>query len=48
MPSSLEMSAVDFAQEFVKMITTQRVSQANSRVITAIDGILQEPINLKH
>jgi len=46
-PSSLEMSNVDLAQEFVKMITTQRAFQANSRVITSSDEILQELINIK-
>jgi flagellar hook protein FlgE len=46
-PSSLEMSNVDLAQEFVKMITTQRAFQANSRVITTSDEILQELINIK-
>lgn len=46
-PSSIEMSNVDLAQEFVKMITTQRAFQANSRVITTSDEILNELINLK-
>jgi flagellar hook protein FlgE len=45
--SAIEMSNVDLAQEFVKMITTQRAFQANSRVITTSDEILQELINLK-
>jgi flagellar hook protein FlgE len=45
--SAVEMSNVDLAQEFVKMITTQRAFQANSRVITTSDEILQELINLK-
>jgi flagellar hook protein FlgE len=45
--SSIEMSNVDLAQEFVKMITTQRAFQANSRVITTSDEILNELINLK-
>ena len=45
--SSLEMSNVDLAEEFVKMITTQRAFQANSRVITSSDEILQELINIK-
>ena len=44
---SIEMSNVDLAQEFVKMITTQRAYQANSRVITTSDEILQELINIK-
>ena len=46
-PSSLEMSNVDLAKEFVKMITTQRAFQASSRVITTSDEILQDLINLK-
>ncbi|MBI9085896.1 MAG: flagellar hook protein FlgE [Desulfobacterales bacterium] len=46
-PSSLEGSNVDLSDEFVKMITTQRAFQANSRVITTSDEILQELINLK-
>lgn len=44
---AIEMSNVDLAQEFVKMITTQRAFQANSRVITSSDEILQELINIK-
>jgi len=46
-PGSLEMSNVDLAEEFVKMITTQRAFQANSKVITTSDEILQELINIK-
>jgi len=45
--NSLEQSNVDLAQEFVKMITTQRGFQANSRVITTTDEMLNELINLK-
>ena len=45
--SALEMSNVDLAKEFVKMITTQRAFQASSRVITTSDEILQDLINLK-
>jgi flagellar hook protein FlgE len=45
--SAVEMSNVDLAAEFVKMITTQRAFQANSRVITTSDEILNELINLK-
>ncbi len=45
--NSLEQSNVDLAQEFVKMITTQRGFQANSRVITTTDEMLGELINLK-
>ena len=46
-PNSLEMSNVDLASEFVKMITTQRAFQANSKVITTSDEILAELINIK-
>lgn len=46
-PNSLEQSNVDIAAEFVKMITTQRGFQANSRVITTTDDMLAELINLK-
>jgi flagellar hook protein FlgE len=46
-PQSLEMSNVDLAEEFVKMITTQRAFQANSKVITTSDEILQDLINIK-
>jgi flagellar hook protein FlgE len=47
MPASVEMSNVDLAQEFTSMITAQRGFQANSRVITAADEMLQELVNLK-
>ena len=43
----LEMSNVDMASEFVKMITTQRAYQANARVITTSDELLQELIMIK-
>lgn len=46
-PGTLEMSNVDLAEQFVKMITTQRAFQANSRVITTSDDILQELMALK-
>lgn len=45
--SSLEMSNVDLAQEFADMITTQRGFQANSRMITVSDTLLEELVNLK-
>lgn len=45
--SSLEESNVDLAREFVKMITTQRLFQANSRSITTTDTMIEEVINLK-
>ena len=44
---ALEMSNVDLAQEFTNMIVTQRGFQANSRVITTSDEMLQELVNLK-
>ncbi len=43
----LEMSNVDLSAEFTEMITTQRGFQANSRVITTSDTLLEELINLK-
>jgi len=46
-PNSLEQSNVDIANEFVKMITTQRGYQANSKIITVTDQMLAELINLK-
>ncbi|NLG86001.1 MAG: flagellar hook protein FlgE [Firmicutes bacterium] len=46
-PSSLEMSNVDLSEEFTDMIVTQRGFQANSRVITASDEMLQELVNIK-
>jgi flagellar hook protein FlgE len=45
--NSLEQSNVDIANEFVKMITTQRGFQANSKIITVTDQMLAELINLK-
>jgi len=41
------MSNVDLAQQFTDMITTQRGFQANSRIITTSDTLLEELINLK-
>ncbi len=46
-PETLEMSNVDLSQEFVEMIITQRGFQANSRIITTSDELLQELVNLK-
>ncbi|WMM34449.1 flagellar basal body rod C-terminal domain-containing protein, partial [Shouchella clausii] len=43
----LEMSNVDLADEFSEMIVAQRGFQANSRIITTSDEILQELVNLK-
>jgi len=44
---SLEQSNVDIADEFVKMITTQRGYQANSKIISTVDSMLSELMNLK-
>jgi flagellar hook protein FlgE len=46
-PSTLEMSNVDISAEFTNMIITQRGFQANSRIITTSDEMLQEVVNLK-
>ena len=43
----LEMSNVDLSKEFTEMITTQRGFQANSRIITVSDTLLEELTNLK-
>jgi flagellar hook protein FlgE len=44
---ALEMSNVDISREFTEMITTQRGFQANARVITTTDSMLEEVVNLK-
>jgi len=46
-PGALEMSNVDLSKEFTDMIVTQRGFQANSRVITTSDSLLEELVNLK-
>lgn len=46
-PGNLEMSNVDISLEFTEMITTQRGFQANSRIITTSDEMLQELVNMK-
>lgn len=46
-PGTLEMSNVDLSKEFTDMIVTQRGFQANSRIITTTDEMLQELVNLK-
>ncbi len=46
-PGALENSNVDLSQEFTSMIITQRGFQANARVITTSDEMLQELVNLK-
>jgi len=43
----LEMSNVDLTNEFTEMIVAQRGFQANSRIITTSDEVLQEVVNLK-
>ena len=43
----LEMSNVDLSNEFTNLITTQRGFQANSRIITTSDSLLEELVNLK-
>lgn len=43
----LEMSNVDLSEQFTDMITTQRGFQANSRIITTSDTLLEELVNLK-
>ena len=44
---ALEMSNVDLAQEFTNLIVAQRGFQANSKVISASDELLQDLVNLK-
>jgi flagellar hook protein FlgE len=44
---TLEMSNVDLAQEFTNLIVAQRGFQANSRVVTSSDELLQELVNMK-
>jgi flagellar hook protein FlgE len=46
-PGTIEMSNVDLAQTFTSMITAQRGFQANSRVISTADEMLQDLVNLK-
>ncbi|MGN7470227.1 flagellar basal body rod protein FlgG [Brevibacillus sp. SAFN-007a] len=43
----LEMSNVDLSEEFTEMIVAQRGFQANSRIITTSDSVLEELVNLK-
>ena len=45
--NTLELSNVDMSRQMVKLITTQRGYQSNSKVITTSDEMLQEAINLK-
>lgn len=46
-PNALEMSNVDLADEFTNMIATQRGYQANSRVVTVSDTMIEELLSLK-
>lgn len=46
-PGNLEMSNVDLSTEFTNMIMTQRGFQANTRVISAADEMLQDLVNLR-
>lgn len=46
-PGTLEMSNVDLSEEFTEMIVAQRAFQANTRIITTSDEVLQELVNLK-
>ncbi len=45
--NALEQSTVDISTEFVKLITTQRAFQADSRIITTTDQMLSELLNMK-
>ena len=45
--SSLELSNIDLAEEFVTLIQTQQAFQAASRIITTVDDLLTEAVNLK-
>ena len=46
--ASLELSNVDLASQLTSLITTQRAYEANSRVVTTSDQILQDLVNLGH
>ena len=45
--SALEASTVDLAEEFTKMITTQRAYSASAKIITTADEMLQELIRIR-
>ena len=45
--NGLELSNVDISKEFSEMITTQRGFQANTKIITVTDEMLQELVNMK-
>ena len=44
---TLEMSNVDLAEEFTRLIIAQRGFQGNARVVTTADEVLQEVVNLR-
>jgi flagellar hook protein FlgE len=44
---AIETSNVDLTSEFASLITTQRAFQANAKIITTSDEILQDVVNLK-
>ena len=44
---AIEFSTVDIAREFTNLIELQRGYQANARVVTAVDELSQDTINLK-
>lgn len=46
-PGFLEMSNVDLSNEFTNLIITERGFQANTRIISVVDGLLQDVINIK-
>ncbi len=45
--NGLEMSKTDLAQEIANMILTQRGYQANTRIVTVTDSMLEELVNMK-
>jgi len=46
-PNTLEMSNTDIATEFIRMITAQKAYQANAKVITTEDTLMQVLMNIK-
>ena len=46
-PGGLESSTADVATEFANMIVTQRGYQANTRIVTVTDSMLEELVNMK-
>ncbi len=47
LPGNLEMSNVDLSTEFTSMILTQRGFQASTRVITTVDQMMEDVVNLR-